>query len=243
MLPISDPDIRRRRFPVINVALIAICALVFVYELALNDLDRFLLFYKYGLVPWEITNGAGVETVLGTAFETPFPNWVTLLTSMFLHGDWMHFLSNMLFLWTFGNSIESRFGHIPYILFYLATGLAAGGMQIAVDTQSPVPVIGASGAIAGVLGAYFLLYPFSRIRTIVIFIFITFVRIPAVLLIGFWVLLQFIGGLGSLDVTGQTTGGVAYWAHIGGFVAGITIVFLIQLFTPGPHRNHPPSLS
>jgi len=239
MLPISDPDIRRRRFPVINVALIAICTLFFIYELALNDFDRLVLFYKYGLIPLEITHGVNFNSFA----ETPFPNWVTMFTSMFLHGDWMHFLSNMLYLWAFGNSIEARFGHIPYVLFYLATGLAAGGMQIAVDTTSQVPVIGASGAIAGVLGAYFLLYPFSRIRTIVIFIFITFVRIPAMLLIGFWVLLQFIGGVGSLTTTGETAGGVAYWAHIGGFVAGLTIVFLIQLFTPGPRRNQPPSLS
>ena len=238
MLPISDPDIRKRRFPIINVSLIVLCTVVFIYELALNDLDRVVFFYKYGLIPWEITQGVSFNSIV----QTPFPDWLTLFTSMFLHGDWMHFLSNMLYLWAFGNSIESRFGHVPYLFFYVVTGLAASGMQIAIDTQSQVPIIGASGAIAGVLGAYILLYPFSRIRTIVIFIFVTFVRIPALILIGFWVLLQFIGGLGSLDVTGQTTGGVAYWAHIGGFVAGMTIVLLIELLSPRAGR-HPPSLS
>jgi len=230
MLPISDPDIRRRSLPIVNVGVITVCALLFIYELALNDFDRLVLFYKYGLIPVEITHGVSFNSIV----ETPFPNWATLFTSMFLHSDWMHFLSNMLFLWAFGNSIEDRFGHIRYFVFYLATGLAAAGMQIATDTQSQIPIIGASGAIAGVLGAYFLLYPFSRIRTVVIFVFIVFVRIPAIVLIGFWILLQFIGGLGSLDVTGETSGGVAYWAHIGGFIAGLTIVFLIQMLRPRP---------
>lgn len=241
MLPLSDPDIRRRRFPIINVSLIALCALFFAYELALDDVSRTVFFFRFGLIPAELTQGVSYETfwvnpLVVRDIATPFPDWITLFSSMFLHGDWMHFLSNMLFLWAFGNSIEDRFGHIPYLFFYVGAGLAATWTQIAIDTQSQVPVIGASGAIAGVLGAYFLLYPFSRIRTIVIFVFVTFVRIPAFLLLGFWFLLQFVSGMGSLGPSAQT-GGVAYWAHIGGFVAGLTVALLIQLFTPTSGRR------
>ena len=155
----------------------------------------------------------------------------------------MHFGVNMLFLWVFGDNVEDRFGHLRYLLFYLAAGLAAVWLQIAIDTTSTVPTIGASGAIAGVLGAYLLLFPYSRIRTAVVFFFITIIRIPAFLLLGFWFLLQFFGGLGSLGPSSQT-GGVAYWAHIGGFLLGIAVVIIYKLATsrsiwPGGPRGGP----
>jgi membrane associated rhomboid family serine protease len=244
MLPLSDPDIRTRRFPIITISLITLCALFFIYELALDELDRTLFFYKFGLIPAELTQGVSYSFLRSPVglldIATPFPDWVTMFTSMFLHADWMHFLSNMLYLWVFGNTIENRFGHIAYLLFYLGAGLAASWTQIAFDTQSEVPTIGASGAIAGVLGAYFLLYPFSQIRTLVVYIFITFVRIPAVLLLGFWFILQFVGGLGSLGPSSQT-GGVAYWAHIGGFVAGLIVVGLTRLIRQKSLRRGPTS--
>ena len=142
----------------------------------------------------------------------------------------MHFGANMLFLWVFGNSIEDRFGHFKYLLFYLVAGVAAVWLQVATDTTSEIPTIGASGAIAGVLGAYLLLFPYSRIRTAVIFFFITVVRIPAFVLLGLWFALQFFSGIGSLGLSSQT-GGVAYWAHIGGFLLGIVVVIIYKLVT------------
>lgn len=228
MLPLSD-DIERRRFPFLTLILISICALVFLYELSLDEIDFVLFFYKYGLLPSELTTGVDYQ-FLQTPFgpldiSTGFPNWLTLFTSMFIHGDWMHFLSNMLYLWVFGRSVEDRFGPLAFIAFYLVSGVAAGWMQIAASSDPDIPVIGASGAIAGVLGAYFFMFPFSRIRTLaIIVVFITFVRVPAIILLGFWLYLQFVGGLGSLGPEG--IGGVAYWAHIGGFVCGAIVGFL-----------------
>jgi membrane associated rhomboid family serine protease len=244
MLPISDPDIRRRRFPIVTISLVALCAIVFIYELTLDQTDRMVLFYRFGMIPSELTRGISYQ-ILGTpsgSFDiaTPFSDWITLFTSMLFHGDWMHFASNMLFLWVFGKTIEDRFGHVPYLFLYIGAGLAAGWMQIAVSMHSEVPTIGASGAIAGVLGAYFLLYPLSRIRTLVVFIFIVFVRIPAFLLLGFWILLQFAEGLGSLGPSTQT-GGVAYWAHIGGFIFGVMVAVLVNLFTQARSGHRPPS--
>jgi len=221
MFPISDSDLKTRSRPFVNVTLIALCFAVFIYELTSGESQRLIFFYQFGLIPKEVAHSwdalwlqTGPDTFVDIA--SPIPNWATMFTSMFMHGGWMHFGGNMLFLWVFGDNIEDRFGHFRYLLFYLAAGLAAVWLQIAVDTTSTVPTIGASGAIAGVLGAYILLFPYSRIRTAVIFIFfITIIRIPAIVLLGFWFLLQFFSGLGSLGPSSQT-GGVAYWAHIGG---------------------------
>jgi membrane associated rhomboid family serine protease len=157
------------------------------------------------------------------------PAWATVFTSMFLHGSISHFAFNMLFLWVFGDNVEDRFGHIPYLVFYLLSGVAAAAAQVAIDPTSEVPMIGASGAIAGALGGYFLMYPFHRIRTLVIFIFITSIEIRAMWLLGFWIVMQFFGGLGSLGPSVQGQGGVAYFAHIGGFIAGMAIVAVMKL--------------
>lgn len=237
MFPIADSDLRTTSRPFVNVALICLCAAVFVYELAIGGTERYIFFYKFGVIPNELAHGINYEALVtsGGTFDitTPISNWATMFTSMFIHGDWLHFLANMLFLWVFGDNVEDRFGHFRYLLFYLAAGVAAVWLQIAIDASSQIPTIGASGAIAGVLGAYLLLFPYSRIRTAVIFFFIVFVRIPAFLLLGFWVMLQFFGGIGSLGPSAQS-GGVAYWAHIGGFAMGIFVVVVYKIATGGP---------
>lgn len=234
MFPISDSDLRPRTRPYVNVGIIALCAAVFIYELTLGETDRTIFFYKFGFIPIEVVQGIDYEVLLtptGTYdIATPIPNWATMFTSMFIHGDWLHFGVNMLFLWVFGANIEDRFGHFRYLLFYLAAGVAALWLQVAIDTTSDVPTIGASGAIAGVLGAYLLLYPFSQIRTVFVFFFITIVRIPAVVLLGLWFLLQFFSGIGTLGPSSQGDG-VAYWAHIGGFIFGIAVVIVYKLAT------------
>lgn len=247
MIPVSDPDLSHRRRPVVNVLLIGLNALVFLYDLTLGSSGGVRFVYTFGLIPAELTTGVDFTTLVTPGgrvdIATPWPAWTTLLTSMFMHGGFLHFGSNMLYLWVFGDNVEDTLGHIPYLVFYLAAGLAATGMQIAVDTQSQVPVIGASGAIAGVLAAYLLLHPRSRIRTLVIFYFITFVRIPAVYLLSFWFILQFFGGLGSLGPSAQG-GGVAYWAHIGGFLLGLAVIGVYLLITrrrtrAGPYTDWP----
>lgn len=236
MIPLSDPDIYRRRVPFVNLTLIAINALVFLYELTLGG-DRTVLFYTYGLIPKEIVTGQEFTTLVTRGgyldITTPLPTWATLFSSMFMHGDLVHFGSNMLYLWVFGDNAESRMGHIVYLGFYVAAGIAAAWTQVAVDPHSQVPTIGASGAIAGVLGAYLVLFPHSRIRTLLIYYIITVVRIPAVYLLGFWILLQFWEGLGSLGPSAQS-GGVAYWAHVGGFVAGMLAVVCYRLVRRQP---------
>ena len=148
--------------------------------------------------------------------------WVTLFTSMFMHGGWMHLIGNMLFLWVFGNNLEARMGRVKFLAFYLIAGLFASAAQVAIDMDSAIPTIGASGAIAGVLGGYLVLFPHSRIQTVVFMILITVVAIPAWMLIGIWVIIQFFSGFISLG--GEFSQGVAYWAHIGGFVAGFLIL-------------------
>ncbi|MFC1908264.1 rhomboid family intramembrane serine protease [Chloroflexota bacterium] len=234
MFPISDTGLITRRRPIINLAIIGLCTAVFVYELIMGTSNRIILFYQFGLIPAELAQGVNFDSLVTPAgtfdINSLIPNWVTMFTSMFLHADWMHFGSNILYLWVFGDNIEDRFGHFRYLLFYLAAGIAASGLQIMFNTGSEIPTVGASGAIAGVLGAYLLLFPYSRVRTAVIFFFISFIRIPAIYLLGLWFLLQFISGIGSLGLSSQG-GGVAYWAHIGGFAFGIIVVFIYKIVT------------
>jgi len=246
MFPISDGELRTRKRPFINVALIIICACFFFYELTQGGIDRQILFYQMGLIPREISQGINFDSWLTPAgiydISSPVPNWATIFTSMFLHADWFHFLFNMLFLWVFGDNIEDRFGHFKYLLFYLSAGAVAVLLHVVTNTTSDVPVIGASGAIAGILGAYILLFPYSRITALVFYIIP--IRIPAFLLLGFWFAFQFISGLGSLAPSSET-GGVAYWAHIGGFLWGIVIVILYKVLTrqsvwPGKERKDVP---
>lgn len=179
--------------------------------------DYFIL--QYALIPAEFMHGIDLPPPI------PLPIWITLITSMFIHGGLWHILGNMLFLWIFGDNVEDAMGHGKYLLFYLTCGAAAAFAQMAVSPNSPVPQIGASGAISGVLGAYLMLFPYARILTLIPFFFlIRLVAIPAVFFLGFWFVLQVISGAGALG----SNGGVAWFAHIGGFIAGAVLVFLFK---------------
>ncbi|MBI4201268.1 MAG: rhomboid family intramembrane serine protease [Chloroflexi bacterium] len=241
MIPLSDPDLHNRRRPIVNIALIVLNAMVFVYTLSLGS-DRTLFFYTYGLIPQELTTGKEITRLFtGRSLvdvATALPTWATLFTSMFIHGGLVHFLSNMLYLWIFGDNVEGRMGHMVYLLFYAASGVAAAGTQVLIDPGSQLPMVGASGAIAGVLGAYLFFFPKSRIRTLLWFYVVTVVRVPAVFLLGFWIVLQFWEGLGALGLSAQD-GGTAYWAHIGGFAVGALAVVFYRLVRRQPvwHRN------
>ncbi|MBI4302437.1 MAG: rhomboid family intramembrane serine protease [Chloroflexi bacterium] len=222
MIPISD-ELRRRHFPIINLTLILITTIVFIYELTLsgNQLQRLIM--SLGAIPEEIVAGRDIPP------PGPHPLWLTLITSMFLHGGWFHFGGNMLYLWVFGDNVEDALGKIKYLFLYLASGIIAGGAQILSNPNSTMPSIGASGAIAGVLGAYLLLYPRARVETLVAFgFFITLIPVPAILLIGLWAVMQFFNGIASLGIGVAQTSGVAYWAHVGGFVAGLVLVSVLR---------------
>jgi membrane associated rhomboid family serine protease len=209
VIPLRDV-IPTRTTPFVTVALIAINTLAFLYELSLGDLlDRFI--FSYGLVPANFS-------------------WVALLTSMFLHGGLLHFGGNMLYLWIFGDNVEDRMGHGRFLTFYLLCGGVAALAQTVFDPDSLIPMVGASGAIAGVMGAYFVLYPHSRIVTLLPFIVIQIIEVPAILFLGIWFLMQFMSGIGSIAQTAGTesAGGVAFWAHVAGFAAGLAGVFVFR---------------
>ena len=226
MIPFSDSDVRHRSFPIVNVLLIGVNVLVFLYELQLGglgllrgggDLDIVSFFAKWGFIPNELTQGvACTHQVLGFErcpqlpaeflarpeanlpvfnlpggfillnIDTPLPTWTTIFSSMFIHAGFFHFAGNMMFLWVFGDNVEDWLGHFKYLVFYLLAGIAATLSQLAIDPNSLTPMIGASGAISGVMGAYMLLYPFNRINTLIIFFFLTVMRLPAVGLLGLW---------------------------------------------------------
>jgi len=240
LIPISDSELRRRRFPVVNVAIIALNALVFLYEIQLGGLDFLfggggtgiaVFFHTWGFIPEDLSSGQPFQRLgFGAGspdITTPAPTWVTIFSSMFIHGGFMHFAGNMLFLWVFGDNIEDRLGHPMYLAFYLLAGLAATMSHWIIDSQSQTPLVGASGAISGVMGAYLLLYPYNRIKVLVLFIFITVVQIPAMYMLGFWFLLQLVNGLGSLGLSSQVD--VAFFAHVGGFLAGMGGIALYKL--------------
>ncbi len=210
MLPLYDTA-RSRRAPLVNWLLIALNVLVFLYELSLPSptLGRFIR--TWGLVPVRL-------------ITQPQAGWITIFTAMFLHGGWLHMLSNMWILFIFGDNVEDRMGHGRYLLFYLLSGLAAAFLQSYWTLGSRMPMIGASGAIAGVLGAYMVLFPYSRIASLVPILFIfTVVEIPAPLYLLFWFISQLFAGLFSLE---GAVGGVAWWAHVGGFIFGMLTVRL-----------------
>jgi len=228
MVPIPLTDhIRRRSFWAFTLLLILINTWAFLFELSLGPhLNRFVLLY--GLIPARYTSP--------TIFALPARITVApIFISMFLHGGWLHLLGNMLFLFVFGRSIEDRFGHIPFLLLYLLSGVAAAIVQIVVSGGSRVPTIGASGAIAGVLGAYFVCYPGARITTLIpLFFFFWTVQIPAILLLGYWFLIQFVSGFQMLSIETATAGGIAWWAHIGGFAFGALLALILRPQRGGP---------
>jgi membrane associated rhomboid family serine protease len=231
VIPISDNPEPRRSFPFLTLALIAINVVVFIFELSASDPER--LFQSAGVVPLEFATGRDI------APAAPLGNYyTTLITSMFLHGGWLHLGSNMLFLWIFGDNVEDRLGHLRYLVFYFVCGLIASATHIYFNWGSPVPSVGASGAIAGVLGGYIVLFPSARVRTL-LFIgpFITMARIPALIMIGFWFVTQLLSGVLALGVTEQTTG-VAFWAHVGGFLAGLILVLVLRQPRPVATYGH-----
>ncbi len=221
MFPLRDIN-PTRSFAFVNVAIIVINCLVFLFELSLGDqLDDF--FKHFALVPSAFTHQFGT-------FEV-----ATMFISMFLHGGWMHLISNMWALYIFGDNIEDRVGHFKYIVFYLLCGVAAALCQTFMAPESRIPTVGASGAIAGVLGAYLVLFPRARVQAILpIFFIIRLVEIPAVIYLGFWFFSQFFTGVAQLGAEDTSGGGIAWWAHVGGFVLG---VILIKIFDKGPPKE------
>ena len=215
MFPIGDDNVRGGGKPWLTWLLVGANIALFIYELTLmsaGKLEQFMM--TYGVVPAQIVQGQ---------------NLFSLLTSMFLHGSWAHVFSNMLFLWIFGDNIEATLGKVGYIVFYLVGGLAASAAHIAFNLQSQVPTLGASGAVAAVLGAYAVMYPQSHVRVLVIFFFrLMMTRIVALLFIGFWFLTQFFNSVASLGVRTAQTGGVAYLAHVGGFILGLIVGALFR---------------
>jgi membrane associated rhomboid family serine protease len=209
----------RQRFPFITAALVVINIAVFVYQvmiqLTLGDAGLSAFMADFGVVPARLTGGALLEP--------------GLVTSMFLHGGLLHIVSNMLYLLPFGDNVEDRLGHTRYLVFYLLCGIAASLVHVGFNPGSVVPVIGASGAIAGVLGAYLMLVPGGRVRGLLfLWVIVDTVELPAIVFIGFWFVLQLFNGLASLGVTTNESGGVAFWAHIGGFLAGLLLAPLLK---------------
>ncbi|MEA2690181.1 MAG: hypothetical protein QOD51_2788 [Candidatus Eremiobacteraeota bacterium] len=220
MIPIGDDERRISTFPFVVYALIALNVFVFFQETSAPDTDRFI--NAFAAIPYDITN-----TVVLAPPSPPVPA-LTIVTSMFLHGGILHIAFNMLFLFVFGPAVEHLCGHVRFLAFYLLCGIAGGIAQIAISPGSHVPALGASGAIAGVLGAYLVTYPFAKINTIIpIGCFPLFLRLPALLVIGLWAGTQFITGFGTIsDRAAESQGGTAYFAHIGGFCAGVLLIGL-----------------
>ncbi len=231
MFPIRDEN-PHFLTPVVTVALIAANALAWALLQGLGAEARLVSSVcELGLIPGELLQRlpAGAAFPLGpdaACVIQAHPAWHTLVTSMFLHGGWLHLIGNMWFLWIFGNNVEDSMGHARFLVFYLLCGLAAAALQIVSQPESGIPMVGASGAIGGVMGAYVVLYPRVRIHMLVIFgIFVRTFPMPASFMLGYWFLLQLAGGAVSL---GRAGGGVAFWAHVGGFVAGAVLVWLFQ---------------
>ena len=238
MIPLRDRN-PTRRTPVVTYALIGACLAAFGLELSITAsggdpaLERF--FGEWAAIPAGITDSLAAGTYTSQAM-------LGMLTSMFLHGGWLHLLGNMLFLWIFGNNVEDRLGHVPFLLFYLAAGVAAVLAQVAIDPRSEIPLVGASGAIAGALGAYIVLFPGARILSLVFLgFFYQLLEVPAIVVLGFWFALQLLNGVAGLGAE-TAQGGVAFFAHIGGFVFGIVVGLLLRIGGLGT-RGRGPSMA
>lgn len=232
MIPIKDYPGSRRRIPWVTWGIIVVNIVVFLYQISLGPAASAFMF-AYAVVPVALVHGIPQTSLPGVPpnlpFHTPNPVYLTLITSMFLHAGWLHIGGNMLFLYVFGDNVEDRMGHLPYLVFYLFCGIIASIPQLAVNPGSSIPSLGASGAIAGVLAAYLVLFPMAGVRTIIfIVIFFTIVTLPAFILIGVWFVLQFFDGIAALSTSQQGMGGVAYFAHVGGFVTGLLITLLFR---------------
>jgi membrane associated rhomboid family serine protease len=230
MIPLRD-DQPTFSTPFINYFLIVLNVLVFFFE-GLVEVQTPGAIHAFNSV-FGVIPERTVAVLTGQSFDSPATAILPLFTSMFLHGSFMHLAGNMLFLWIFGDNVEDYLGHFRYLIFYLGSGLAAATAHILLNPNSPVPTVGASGAIAGVMGAYFILYPRSRV--LVWFPPIFLFQVPAWLMLGYWFLIQFLSGTAtSIALTSETAGGIAFWAHVGGFVAGVV---LIKLFSERPQRH------
>jgi membrane associated rhomboid family serine protease len=222
MLPLMDENPTRSR-PYLTYVLIAINVIIFIMQLTYSPRALQRMYFDQAIVPALVTdNLLSVETLLD------------FLRSMFFHGGWLHLLSNMLYLWIFGDNIEDRLGRMLYLVLYFASGFVAGFAQIVIAPRSDIPLIGASGAIAGVLGAYALMFPNASVRGLLLFgFFARMIEMPALLVLGFWFVMQLFNGVASLGVS-TVSGGVAFFAHIGGFVAGLVLARLFLFFKPPP---------
>ena len=249
-IPFHD-DNPTQRTPVVTFALIGLNVAALFWLARLAPLGQQLAVYHHGFVPariaqltdpdpktieipvGRIVQGPVVRPAVIQLHPVPRQIFASLVTCMFLHAGWMHLIGNMWFLWLFGNNVEDRLGHVPFLLFYLAGGLAASGVHWAMYPESPVPVIGASGAVAAVLGAYAVTWPWARVHTLLfLFIFITIINLPALFVLGVWFVGQLIAGRQALQAGGAH--GVAWWAHIGGFLAGMALMPLLRAVIPPP---------
>jgi rhomboid family protein len=217
MFPVSDV-IPSRTTPFVTVGIIVLNCLVFLYEVQLSRPELQVFVQGFAVIPADFT-------------------WPSVITSMFLHEGWMHLIGNMLYLWIFGDNVEDQLGHVGFLLFYLAAGAAAALGQVFVSAGSAIPMIGASGAIAGVMGAYLVMYPHSRVLTVVFLLFfMDMVEIPAIFFLGIWFIKELFSGVGSLGAASMS-GGVAFWAHIVGFAAGATVGLFFRVRQP-PQRTY-----
>lgn len=226
MIPLRD-NIPSRTFPFVTIAIIIINTLVFLYELSLGkQLDQLVRIYS--IIPTQYISGSA---------HYDLSRYLPLFSSMFLHGGWLHLIGNMYFLWIFGDNVEDRVGHFKFIIFYLLCGLAAGFTHIYTNPHSHLPTVGASGAIAGVLGAYLLLYPRARVLTLVpLGFFLDIIELPALIFLGFWFIIQFFNGFFAIALVSREIGGVAWWAHIGGFIFGL---FIVNIFKKRNYYRRP----
>jgi rhomboid family protein len=228
MIPIRD-DAPRYSTPYVNYFLIALNVLIFLFEQMLGPNEQSIFLTEFGVRPASI-----VAWISGNSHVTFLDVAIPMLTSMFLHGGWPHLIFNMWALWIFGDNVEDHLGHLPYLGFYLACGILAELVHTVFNFQSMVPSVGASGALAGVMGAYFLLYPSARVLTWVPFFFIFVTWLPAWIILGYWFIVQFLSGAATaISSTNQNVGGIAFWAHVGGFLAGL---LLIKLLPARPQR-------
>jgi membrane associated rhomboid family serine protease len=228
MFPIRD-DAPRIGTPVITYLLLALNTLVFLFEVMLDPGSRNAFIFQFGVVPAHITG-----LLHGAPQVTPTGALLPVLTSMFMHASWLHLIFNMWGLYIFGDNVEDHMGHFRFLIFYLLTGIAASAVHWMMSPASRIPSVGASGAIAGVMGGYFLLFPSARVLTVLpLFFYFTFLWLPAWLVLGYWFVAQFLSGAATAITASQQSGGIAFWAHVGGFVAGVV---LIKLFPKRPRR-------
>ncbi len=240
MIPLFDRTGKRRHWPLVTWLLVVANITVFVYELGLSPAQLECVFHDYGVIPHYLAMQTAQPSLPGPAcalYDVPNPLLMTMISALFLHAGWLHLAGNMLFLLIFGDNVEDRLGHLGFALLYLVCGLAGMVAETLVDPQSTIPIVGASGAVAGILAGYLVLFPGVRVRTL---FFVLLLDFPAWVVIGLWVFVQVLSGLAVFDPDAQAAGGVAYFAHLGGFAAGLVIMLLYRWFAPAPPQQAAP---